>query len=439
MLGRDSFHSRLGFVLAAAGSAVGLGNIWGFPTQVASNGGGAFLLVYLIVTLLLALPALITELYIGYHAKANPVEALSEATSGVSRKLGAAGGYFGMAGALMMLSFYSIVAGWMVSHALAFIAQIIENQPLSDWFVSHSTLRNFVFTPLFIAVTGLIIAKGVSEGIEKWSRRFMPVLLAMLIGLLIYIAMQEGAAEGFRTYLSPDLSKVTDPDLIIAAMGQAFFSLSIGVGGMMVYGSYLKPNENLFKLGGSVALLDTFIAFLAGLLIIPAMFVAKHNGVQIYDNGKLIAEDRLIFDVLPDLFMRMGDVGLYVGFAFFVLMSIAALTSTISSTEVPVSYLVEAKGMQRKKATLGISIVVLVASSTIIMNFGTLFMLVVNWVSRYQLPLMGLFYLIVVGWVWKRGNHLVGQEAKGAVRYLGMYLKWVCPLLLTLVFLNVIR
>lgn len=439
MLARDSFHSRLGFVLAAAGSAVGLGNIWGFPTQVASNGGGAFLLVYLIVTLLLALPALITELYIGYHAKANPVNALSEATGEVSAKLGAAGGYFGMLGALMMLSFYSIVAGWMVSHALAFVAQIAGDANLSDWFVTHSTLRNFVFTPLFIVITGLIIAKGVSEGIEKWSRRFMPLLLAMLMGLLIYIAMQDGAAEGFEAYLTPDLSKVTDPDLIIAAMGQAFFSLSIGVGGMMVYGSYLKPNENLFKLGGSVALLDTFIAFLAGLLIIPAMFVAKHNGVQIYDNGKLIAEDRLIFDVLPDLFLRMGNVGLYVGFAFFVLMSIAALTSTISSTEVPVSYLVEARGLTRKNATVGISLVVLVASSTIILNFGTLFMLVVNWVSRFQLPIMGLFYLITVGWLWKRGNHLVGQEAQGAIRYLGVYLKWVCPVLMSLVFINIIR
>ncbi len=439
MITRDSFHSRIGFILAAAGSAVGLGNIWAFPTQVASHGGGAFLFVYLIVTLLLALPALITEMYIGYEGKSNPVDALRKAWGGSKRsKVGAGAGYVGMLGALMMLSFYSIVAGWMVSHALAFLAEIGGFDDIVAWLNQDGFARNLLFTPLFVLLTGLIIHQGVSEGIEKWSRRFMPTLLFMLLGLLAYISTLDGAMEGFKTYLTPDFSKVTDPELIIAAMGQAFFSLSIGVGGMMVYGSYLKANSNLFKLGASVALLDTLIAFLAGLLIIPAMFVARAAGVEIYSDGELISQGQLIFGVLPSLFDNMGSIGLFVGFVFFSLLSIAALTSTISSTEVPVSYLVEDSAMSRSQATVLVSAVVLIASTAIIFNFELLFGLVVGWVSNYQLPLMGLFYFITVGWLWKRGNQLNTAEASGKLKWLALYIRYVCPFLMTVVFISVI-
>ncbi|CCQ12239.1 Sodium-dependent transporter [Pseudoalteromonas luteoviolacea B = ATCC 29581] len=433
---RDGFQSRLGFVLAAAGAAVGLGNIWGFPTQAANHGGGAFLLVYFIVVFLLALPALYTELYIGHQAQANPVKALSLAWSEKQPKVGATAGYIGLGGAIVMLSFYSIVAGWMLSHALEPITTFFGLEHVSRFLLADSELRNFIFTPLMVLLTASIIFKGVKSGIEKWSRRLMPMLLVLLVALIAYIATLPGALEGFSTYLRPDFSQVTDPDLIIAAMGQAFFSLSLGVGCMMIYGSYLKPNENLPKLTLSVAMLDTAVAFLAGLLIIPAIFVAQQNGVQVFQDGKLIGEGRLIFAVLPELFNTMGQIGILVSLCFFVLMSIASVTSTISSTEIPVSFLVENHGFTRKLATWLVSGTVFLASIVIILNFDWLFGLVIQVFTQYQLPLMGLFYFITVGWMWKRGNQLA-LECSGKMYYFAQYVRFVCPILMTAVFINV--
>ncbi|MFY8275088.1 sodium-dependent transporter [Pseudoalteromonas sp. SSDWG2] len=433
---RDGFQSRIGFVLAAAGAAVGLGNIWGFPTQAANHGGGAFLLVYFIVIFALALPALFTELYIGYSAQANPVQALQRAWQDKSPKLGAGAGYVGLAGAVVMLSFYSIVAGWMLSHALAPLAKLIGLSEVEQFLSNDSLARNLVFTPLMLLLTASIILKGVKSGIETWSRRLMPLLLVLLIALIFYIGTLDGASEGFSHYLKPDFSKVWDADLIIAAMGQAFFSLSLGVGCMMIYGSYLKPGANLGKLTLSVAALDTSVAFLAGLLIVPAIFVANHNGVQVFANGKLIGEGQLIFAVLPQLFEAMGTIGLVVALAFFVLMSIASVTSTISSTEIPVAFLVENHGLSRSLSTWLVTLVVAVASMTIIANFEWLFSLVIQVFTQYQLPLMGLFYFLTLGWVWHRGNALAESSHKG-VRALLWYIRLVCPVLMTAVFVNV--
>jgi len=433
---RDGFQSRLGFVLAAAGAAVGLGNIWGFPTQVANHGGGAFLLVYFLVIFLLALPALYTELYLGHSAQANPVEALKNACKERSQTMGAAAGYVGLSGAIVMLSFYSIVAGWMLAYSLEPIATLLELNQLSAFLKGDSILRNFIFTPFMLLLSASIILKGVKSGIEIWSRRLMPLLLVLLVLLIAYIGTLEGASEGFDAYLKPDFSQITDPQLIIAAMGQAFFSLSLGVGCMMIYGSYLKPDANLPKLTLSVALLDTSVAFLAGLLIIPALYVAQNHGVEVFQNGKLIGEGQLIFAVLPELFSSMGQIGLYVGFIFFVLMSIASITSTISSTEIPVAFLVENKNVTRKKATWLVTLVIFMSSSVIIVNFDWLFGLVIQVFTQYQLPLMGLFYFITVGWLWKRGNKLLAVT-NGLHFWFAQYVRYVCPILMTAVFANV--
>ncbi|MDA8940049.1 sodium-dependent transporter [Pseudoalteromonas marina] len=433
---RDGFQSRLGFVLAAAGAAVGLGNIWGFPTQAANHGGGAFLLVYFLVIFLLALPALYTELYLGHNAQANPVKALGNAWQDSNRKIGAAAGYIGLAGAVVMLSFYSIVAGWMLSYAIEPVTTFVGLHSVSEFLHSDSQARNFVFTPLMLILTACIILKGVKSGIETWSRRLMPMLLVLLVALIAYIATLDGASEGFAAYLMPNFSQILDPNLIIAAMGQAFFSLSLGVGCMMIYGSYLQPDANLPKLTASVALLDTSVAFLAGLLIIPAIYVAQHNGVEVFIGGKLIGEGQLIFAILPELFNTMGKIGLLVGLLFFVLMSIASVTSTISSTEIPVAFLVENHNVNRTKATWLVSLVVLICASAIIVNFDWLFGLVIMVFTQYQLPLMGLFYFITVGWMFKRGNKL-HQASTGAHFWFAQYIRFVCPILMTLVFANV--
>jgi NSS family neurotransmitter:Na+ symporter len=437
---RDSFHSRIGFVLAAAGSAIGLGNIWGFPTQAANNGGGAFLFVYLVVTVLLALPALYAEVYIGNQAQKNPVSALEDACRDTAPRFGKYAGLIGLAGAIMMLSFYTIVAGWMLAHAISPLAELLSYHNIAQWLATSSTLRNLLFTPFFILLGAAIIHQGVNAGIEKWSARLMPVLLIMLVALITYILQQPGAEEGLRTYLIPDFSQVTNPKLIISAMGQAFFSLSIGVGGMMVYGSYMKKNDDIGKLAISITALDTFIAFMAGLLIIPALYVAEAAGQQVFQGDKLIGEGQLIFNILPELFNSMGDIGMVVAIGFFSLLSIAALTSTISSTEVPVSYLVEDKNLSRSKATWLVSGIVLIASMTIITFFDSLFGMVIRVLTTILQPLSCLFYFVVVGWLWKRGNKLRDvslQEGRKWLPIWGNYLRFVCPLLLTIVFFNV--
>jgi len=438
---RDSFHSRIGFVLAAAGSAIGLGNIWGFPTQAANNGGGAFLVVYLLVTLLLALPALYAEIYLGNQAQSNPVSALERACKERLPKVGRYAGIIGLVGAMMMLSFYTIVAGWMLAHALSAITELLGFVDIANWLSTSSTLRNIIFTPIFIILGALIIHQGVHAGIEKWSSRLMPVLLLMLFGLIVYILQQEGASEGLALYLIPDFTQITEPKLIVSAMGQAFFSLSIGVGGMMIYGSYMKKDKDIGKLVLSIAALDTFIAFMAGLLIIPALFVAQHAGQQVFADNKLIGEGQLIFQILPSLFQSMGSIGLIVSFGFFSLLSIAALTSTISSTEVPVSYLVEDKSMSRSKATWLISAIVLIASMTLVAFFDVLFGLVIMILTTIMQPLMCLFYFIVIGWIWKRGNKLNTQAQTTNNRWLTLfanYLRYVCPILLIVVFINIV-
>tara|TARA_R110000744_G_scaffold79928_7_gene156897 strand:+ start:3394 stop:4722 length:1329 start_codon:yes stop_codon:yes gene_type:complete len=437
---RDSFHSRIGFVLAAAGSAIGLGNIWGFPTQAANNGGGAFLFVYLVVTVLLALPALYAEVYIGNQAQKNPVSALEDACRETAPKLGKFAGLIGLGGAIMMLSFYTIVAGWMLAHAISPLAELLGYHDISQWLATSSTLRNLMFTPVFILLGAAIIHQGVNAGIEKWSARLMPVLLIMLVALITYILQQPGAEKGLKIYLIPDFSQVTNPELIISAMGQAFFSLSIGVGGMMVYGSYMKKDRDIGKLAISITALDTFIAFMAGLLIIPALYVAEAAGQQIFQGEKLIGEGQLIFNILPELFSSMGNIGMIVAIGFFSLLSIAALTSTISSTEVPVAYLVEAKKLSRSKATWIVSAIVLTASMTLITFFDSLFGLVIRVLTTILQPLSCLFYFIVVGWLWKRGNKLRDvslQEGRKWLPIWGNYLRYVCPLLLTVVFVNV--
>lgn len=437
---RDSFHSRIGFVLAAAGSAIGLGNIWGFPTQAANNGGGAFLFVYLVVTVLLALPALYAEVYIGNQAQKNPVSALEDACRDTAPRLGKYAGLIGLSGAIMMLSFYTIVAGWMLAHALSPLFELLGLHELSQWLATSSTQRNLMFTPIFILLGAGIIHQGVNAGIEKWSARLMPVLLIMLVALIAYILQQPGAEQGLRTYLIPDFSQVTNPKLIISAMGQAFFSLSIGVGGMMVYGSYMKKDRDIGKLAISITALDTFIAFMAGLLIIPALYVAQEAGQQVFQGEKLIGEGQLIFNILPELFNSMGNIGMLVAIGFFSLLSIAALTSTISSTEVPVAYLVEDKKFSRSKATWLVSAIVLTASMTLIAFFDSLFGLVIRVLTTILQPLSCLFYFIVVGWLWKRGNKLRDvslQEGRKWLPMWGNYLRFVCPLLLTVVFVNV--
>ncbi|TDF37323.1 sodium-dependent transporter [Alteromonadaceae bacterium M269] len=433
MVQREGFTTRIGFVLAAAGSAVGLGNIWGFPTQAANHGGGAFVLVYLLVILLLAIPALYAELTIGHNAGKNPVVAMTQACS-PRVGLGKFSGYTHLVAAVMMLSFYSIVAGWMLAHTTASISNALGFTALANFASTSSVERNAIFTLLIIGVTATIIAAGVKHGIEKWSKRLMPTLFVILIFLIIYVLRLPGADVGLQKFVVPDFRQLQDTQLILSAMGQAFFSLSIGVGGMMIYGSYLSKDEHLGKLTFSIAALDTCVALLAGLLIVPALYAAQSAGAQITQDGELIGRSQLIFNILPVLFNSLGPVGQFLAIAFFSLLTIASVTSTISSTEVPVSYLTESRDMSRRKATIATSVLVAALSSIIVLNFSLLFGAVITVLTHFMLPLMGLFYFIVIGWLWNKGNHLPTNTAKQ--RWLSRYLKYCCPIMMALVFVQ---
>lgn len=442
---RGEFSSRLGFVLAASGSAVGLGNIWGFPTQAASNGGGAFLLVYLLLTFLLAYPALMAELVIGRFAKANSVTAIRKLSSSSStHSFASLTGYGGLATASLVLTFYAVVAGWMLANLLAAIARIAGQQDLTVWLSTNSLERDILSAAVFVLLTISIICAGVVKGIERWSTRLMPSLLIILVSLAAYVMTLEGAGEGLRAYLIPDFSAILDPDLIVSAMGQSFFSLSIGAGSMLIYGSYISKQSNLPRMGLAVAMIDVGIAVLAGLLILPAIYVAQANGVAIFDNaGGLVGGPAMIFSILPNLFESMGVAGNFVAVAFFALMTIAALTSSISMLEVPVSYAVEYHRMPRVRATWLIAGSIFVVSVLIILNSDWLLDLVVTIVTQYMQPLVALAYLLFVGWIWRRDQLL--QELKSGCpdlengwfwRLWPFYVRFICPLGILVIFLQ---
>ena len=440
---RGEFSSRLAFIFAASGSAVGLGNIWGFPTNAAENGGAAFVLIYLILAFLLAYPAMMAELIIGRHTRSNAVNALQAISpGGTAKTIGKLTGIGSMVTASLILCFYSIVAGWMLAFMLEPLTSLLGLTDISQWLTDFSLVRNIGFAAIFILLTILIISAGVEQGIEKWSSRLMPSLFILIVGLILYVLAQEGAMEGLRHYLVPDFSQITNPNLIVSAMGQAFFSMSLGVGTMLVYGSYIRADENLPVVGALVTLTDTSVAFLAGLLVLPAIFVAQNLGVTIYaESGALIAGPDLIFQVLPALFEGLGATGLLVGFAFFVLMSIAAATSSISMLEVPVSYAVETHQIDRNKATWLVGLVLFGISALICFNFEWLFGFVISMTTERAQPLLSMVVCIFAGWVFHR-NSILAELKSGCPdveqglfwKIWPIYVKCFCPALILLTF-----
>ncbi|NRA55704.1 MAG: sodium-dependent transporter [Gammaproteobacteria bacterium] len=442
---RGQFSSKFGFIMAAAGAAVGLGNIWGFPTQVASNGGAAFVLVYLVLAFCLAYPALMAELIVGRATRRNAVEALPMLTEVPLLKLG--GKLVGIAGLItvaVILSFYAIVAGWMFASALEPVLSTLGLVESAQWVTQFGLSRNVVFTVVFMVATIMIICGGVREGIERWSTRLMPALVVILLLLIAYMMTLPGAIKGLEVYLVPDFSQILDGGLLVSALGQAFFSLSLGVGCMLIYGSYMSSRENIVQVGAWVTLIDVGLAFVAGLLIIPAMYVAQHYGVEIFDqNGQLIGGDSLIFKVLPSLFDQMGTIGVFVAFAFFTLMSLAALTSSISLLEVPVAYVVESHGVERKKASWSIGALITSLSLIIVFNFEALFGLVIAITTRYSQPILGIFFCVYAGWVWQRNNALteIKKGNSGAQHSLfwaiwPWYVRFVCPVFILAMFIH---
>ncbi|MBL1416184.1 MAG: sodium-dependent transporter [Moritella sp.] len=436
---RAQFSSRFGFLMAAAGSAVGVGNIWGFPTQAASNGGAVFLLVYLLMVFILAYPLLVAELTIGRYGQANPIKSIQSVWP--KQKMAATGlGIAGMIAVSMILSFYAIVAGWLLGSLLSPLFALIGLDAAAEWVNAFGTERNLVMMVIFMVMTVRVVKSGVTDGIERWSSRLMPVLFILFGLMTAYILTLDGASEGLKMYLVPDFSHLSS-DLVISAMGQAFFSLSLGVCAMMVYGSYLSKDTNIPKTAAQVALLDTGVAFGAGLLILPAMFVAQKNGVEIYDAaGALLSSDTLVFTVLPAMFDTMGTMGIVISILFFVLMLIAALTSSISMLEVPVSCATEELNKDRSTVVWWIGGIITLVSAVIIFNFADLFGLVITATTVYAQPILALIFALLVGWVWRRDQLLTeikqgNPELEDSLfwKIWPWYVRVVCPALIILV------
>ncbi|NGP76449.1 sodium-dependent transporter [Balneolaceae bacterium YR4-1] len=406
---RGAWNSKLGFILAAAGSAVGLGNIWRFPTEVASNGGAAFLIIYLLCCFLVGFPVMMAELSIGRRTRKNPVGAFRALSD---NKLYPLIGMWGVLCGVMILSFYLVVAGWTVSYIFEELFFFMGMPEWSTYIADTGNgVINAVFAVLFMGATISIVVGGVSEGIERATKLLMPLLILILVGMIIYSLTQPGSGVGLSEYLNPDFSQIT-PGLVFAAMGQAFFSLSLGMGALITYGSYLDRKENIPEAAAYVTFADVGIAFLAGLLIMPAMYMAQAKGVPIFDeSGNLIAGVALIFQVLPELFHSMGGMlGLFFGVMFFALLSMAALTSTISLLEVPVSYAIDEHKITRKKASFVVGGSILIIS--LIISFNTSLIGTIDLIfSQVGLPLGGILICLFLGYVWKTENALEEMDS----------------------------
>ncbi|MFW7524139.1 sodium-dependent transporter [Vibrio ostreicida] len=439
---REHFGSRLGFILAAAGAAVGLGNIWGFPTQAASNGGGAFLLVYLVMILVVAFPMLVVEMAIGRYGQANPIDSMRALNSNpIAKWLGGLVGWIGLSVPSVVLAFYSIVGGWLICFLLGAITDLLGLTSLTVWFKGFSIERNLFGTITFYILTILIVQGGVRQGIERWSTRLMPALFVLFGLLFVYIMTQTGAMEGLKHYLIPDFEKVMDRKLILAAMGQGFFSLTIGGCSMLIYGSYLSKKENLPKMAMNVTLVDTAVAFIAGLVVMPAMFVAMNKGVQIYaEDGALLSSDTLVFTVLPLMFDSLGIMGQLFAIVFFLLLTIAALTSSISMLECPVALVGERFNTKRSMNSWIIGGGIALLSVIIVYHFNVLFGLVAMAATQYLQPAAALLFCVFGGWVWNR-HQKIKELQQGCPEFTEgwfgklwpVYIKFVCPILVTTV------
>ncbi|GAK85309.1 sodium-dependent transporter [Vibrio ponticus] len=340
-----------------------------------------------------------------------------------------------------VLAFYSIVGGWLICFLLGAVTDIFGFDTATAWFKGFSVERNLFGTLVFYVLTILIVQGGVKQGIEKWSTRLMPALFVLFALLFVYIMTQTGAVEGLKHYLVPDFEKVFDRKLILAAMGQGFFSLTIGGCSMLIYGSYLSKKENLPKMAMNVTLVDTAVAFIAGLVVMPAMFVAMQKGVQIYaEDGSLLSSDTLVFTVLPLMFDSLGLLGQVFAGVFFLLLTIAALTSSISMLECPVSLVGERFNTKRGPTSWVLGGLIALFSVVIVYNFGEMFGLVATLATQYLQPMAALLFCLFGGWVWNRHSKIKELEQgypEFTQGWFGKlwpaYVKFVCPILVATV------
>jgi NSS family neurotransmitter:Na+ symporter len=398
---RGVWGSKVAFVFAAAGSAIGLGNIWRFPMVVGQNGGAIFVLVYILGVALIGFSVMLAELVIGRHSQKNPVGAFKFIKPGSIWKLI---GYFGIMTAVCILSYYAVIAGWSAGYLIktatgsfkASLTSELSDQIFTEF--SADPLQAILFFLLMIGITTFIVSKGIKGGIERWTKILMPILFILIVFLAVRALTLPGAREGISFYLKPDFSQLSGK-LVLFALGQAFFSLSLGMGIMVTYGSYISKSDNLVTSAGWVCFFDSLIAFLAGIIIFPTLFAIP--GIS------PTAGSGLVFKVLPLIFSKIPG-GILFGTLFFILFSIAALTSTISLLEVPVAYFVDERSWSRKKAAILVGLFVFcLGIPSALSSGGMAFFTKINFQGNMDfifnslfLPIGALLICVFLGYVW---------------------------------------
>lgn len=414
MSNNGKWSSKFGFIMASAGSAIGLGNLWKFPYVASNSGGGLFLIVYVILALVIGVPVLLAELAVGRNGGKNAVDSCKV----IDPKWGFAGG-FGAVCSVLVLSFYSVVGGWVIKY---FISCTFSGIPDPGYFDAYSarSAEPILYQLVFILLCGAVVVMGISGGIEKASTVLLPVLLIFLVGIMIYIFTLPNASEGVKFFLLPDISgDISFSEILLSAMGQMFFSLSLGMGTLITYGSYLSKESRLVSSTFTIVILDTVIAVIAGLVMIPAVFsfgLAPDAGPG------------MIFSTLPAVFSQVRG-GRIIGAIMFLLILIAAVTSAISLIEVVASFFMDRLRIKRVYAVLLTAAITAVLGIPASLSFGMLSDMTVFGMNFFELisfaadniimPLGAIFICILVGRVWGVDNAADEISNGGNVRFRG--------------------
>ncbi|MBR5092342.1 MAG: sodium-dependent transporter [Bacteroidales bacterium] len=440
---RENFSSKLGIIVATAGSALGLGNIYRFPCEAGANGGGAFLIVYLVTALLIGTPLMISEFIIGRRSRSNPIGAFR--TLSGKKSAWPVVGYLGVLCAFLILAFYTTVAGWTLGYLGKSAANHFAGQDLGQIQGQFTSFTNHPWLPVacqlaFLALTAFVVARGVKDGIEKWSKILMPLLLVIMVVLCINSLTLSGAKEGLRFFFNPDFSKINGR-VLISALGQSFFSLSIGMGALITYGSYIGSKDNMVSSATGVVLADTLVAVLAGIIIFPAAFT---YGVQ-PEAGASLA-----FTTLPMVFQQMPG-GYFFCLIFFLLLVIATLTSTISLLEVIVAALTEETHLSRPIAAIigaaGTAVIGVLATlsfrtgSPLHIGGSTVFDLLDHMTASYFMPIGGLLIVLFVGWTMKRADAMDeltngGTLRAGIRKAIYCIIRYLAPVAIAVIFIS---
>lgn len=436
---RGQWASAIGFVMAAAGASIGLGNVWKFPYLAAKFGGGTFLFAYIIILLVLGIPILVAEIVLGRRGKLNPVGTYAKLSNG--GKWWKFVGFVAVSVNFIVLSYYAVVGGWITNYMFRYVTGGIKGD-IAGYFGGFITnpVTPLFWHAIFMAITIFIVIKGISGGIEKASKVMMPALFVLFLILVLRAVTLPGAMEGIKYYLTPDFSKLTGVTFLMA-MGQIFFSLNIGAGCTMTYASYLSEDENIPKMSAVIPTMDFMAAFLAGMIIIPSVFAFGLDPA---------AGPPLLFITMPHVFTQM-PLGVLFGFMFFVLMLFAALTSSISMLEVNVSFLVDHYRKDRKKSAIWAGIIIFLVGIPSSLGQGVFswfkiggldFLSAADFLASYIMMPFGAFMMCIF-LAWRFGIDEAIKEATnngklafGLKHIWAFLIRFIVPLIIILVFLS---